>query len=517
MAYPDDFSSLAGGFLNTTPAATAGTETRAEAGTHAAHHNALAGSVNLLEETVGLRPAGVHRNVAARLGVIDLGTDWSAGDRVNFYATNGGAGVPGQRIEIRHGAAGTAVTLIGPSVKVSRTGAVTRSAIESAGTVGTDGSDQLAAIMGISLGTAAEEVQGIGVAGFAKTSSQAGSPGNDACGGYFVGRAMSDSDNSLGIGLVAVGRRDVSPGKITGIEVQAMNNTANEGPLNVTGPSTTKGLWVNADGGAPVGVAFQIGNPFDQQFLYGIHANGQVRSTVGGIRDGFIRDDSTAHKSIWIRGTHDQGAVIVEDGAGPVVIGAAAPTVDTSQLLELHAGGITRNPIFRLTAGAAGVNLTQKFNNPTGSFYVGQVGGVNSLMTGTAIGDGVLYVDGARHVHIGRSGGRAPLRVGDNVAIGSGAANSTADMIGGVFLADAVTSPTTNPTGGGLLYGVSGALLWRDPSGLVTKLSGDQSHRYTVSNHSAQRALDEASVSVTTVANVLGTLIGDLQSTGQIG
>ena len=56
-----------------------------------------------------------------------------------------------------------------------------------------------------------------------------------------------------------------------------------------------------------------------------------------------------------------------------------------------------------------------------------------------------------------------------NVGIG------TADQFGGgvkvVGLANATTAPTSNPTGGGVLYVESGALKYRGSSGTVTTIA----------------------------------------------
>jgi hypothetical protein len=40
-----------------------------------------------------------------------------------------------------------------------------------------------------------------------------------------------------------------------------------------------------------------------------------------------------------------------------------------------------------------------------------------------------------------------------------------------LFIANATTVPTTNPTGGGILYAEAGALKWRGSAGTVTQLA----------------------------------------------
>jgi len=43
--------------------------------------------------------------------------------------------------------------------------------------------------------------------------------------------------------------------------------------------------------------------------------------------------------------------------------------------------------------------------------------------------------------------------------------------VGVVNLQDATVAPTTNPTGGGILYSLGGALFWRNPAGVVTPIA----------------------------------------------
>ena len=64
---------------------------------------------------------------------------------------------------------------------------------------------------------------------------------------------------------------------------------------------------------------------------------------------------------------------------------------------------------------------------------------------------------------------RMRILASGNVGIG------TADQFGGgvkvVGLANATTAPTSNPTGGGVLYVESGALKYRGSSGTVTTIA----------------------------------------------
>lgn len=295
------------------------------------------------------------------------------------------------------GAKGTATnpqTTPGPIARFSRTGAVTQASIDANASPGTDGGDQLAAIMGVSLGTAAEEVQGVGVAGFASTHSQVGSPGNDACGVYGFGRALSDSVGSLGIGAFFHGRRDSDTGHTTGVEVASGNYTTTDGVLVTNGASLTKGMWINAIGNSDTGAGIQFGNAFGRQFKTVIHFNAQVigGKTGPGVNES-IRDDSTSATSILIKGTHTAAALAVGSGSGPVIIGGESLLLSSNRL-EIQTN-ISADPLFMAHGTTGNLAVSGRVGNGSGSSKWFVSGGINNFITGTAQGDtGMAWVGG---------------------------------------------------------------------------------------------------------------------------
>lgn len=62
--------------------------------------------------------------------------------------------------------------------------------------------------------------------------------------------------------------------------------------------------------------------------------------------------------------------------------------------------------------------------------------------------------------------------VGSDGRLAIGSAGSFGSGTGGVvFIANATAAPSTNPTGGGILYVASGALRYRGSSGTVTTIA----------------------------------------------
>lgn len=123
------------------------------------------------------------------------------------------------------------------------------------------------------------------------------------------------------------------------------------------------------------------------------------------------------------------------------------------------------------TEKAGGAFVQQMvFNNSSGNFNIGQCGNTNDLMTGTVGGDGVINT-GAKTLHLGIAGSRGTIRIGANIGIGQSAADSFGGGVGVMFLANAATPPSTNPTGGGILYTEGGKLMYRGSSGTVKELA----------------------------------------------
>jgi hypothetical protein len=346
----------------------------------------------------GLVPS--QKAVKAALDKVTLGTDWGSGSRVDFFA----AGIAGQRLEIKAGSGPIPLTGSGPLIKASRTGAVTKATIEALGGVGTDGSDQLAAIMGISRGTKDEEVQGVGIAGFAYTESEKGNPGNDAEGGHFQGWAKAGSVGSAGIGLTAVGRSDAVGGELTAIEVAAYNATGSDGTLAEKGASSTKAIWGSARGTNDSAVFVQLGNVTGRQFLYMLHANGQENGgKVGGVKNAMLRDDSHGLKSIWVRGEHTEGAIIVEQGAGSVVFGRAS-LATANAMLEVANDLVGRDPLAVFGSTTAAQKYTVMVRNSVGSMRMLVSNGTEPFFTGEAAGDTGIEFTAGKSFRIGAVG-----------------------------------------------------------------------------------------------------------------
>jgi len=226
------------------------------------------------------------------------------GDTLGAYGYTPAA----QTIDIRLGTAAAPNSVLGPAFKVSRTLSVAQSAINAAG--GGDGAPWLAAIEGVAVGTAANEVQPIGVLGFGRNSGPPTSGIDarpDAVGVYAVGQ-VSGACEGVGIGVFAAGRTDNNTGRYTAAELAVLNYGTLPGAYTSAGYSRGLGIWLAAGGNVDSSTAILIGNPFGRQFDVGIGFPAQVNGAqVGAVKSATIRDDGNAVVSILINGSHTHG------------------------------------------------------------------------------------------------------------------------------------------------------------------------------------------------------------------
>lgn len=216
---------------------------------------------------------------------------------------------------------------------------------------------------------------------------------------------------------------------------------------------------------------------------YGLILIPGADATYEALRIRDAADSATRHSFF------GSGDVHLCQGAGNVGIGV---TPGAKFQVETPASGV--GVVFRTTTGT---------NNP-GLFI--------STVESTGITD--LNASGSSNFKLSLStGGTERLRVdGANFGFG-GVSFGSGDGV--IFLANATTAPTTNPTGGALLYTSAGIPYFRSSAGDVIKLF--KSSGYTPTNVSADRSYDANATTLDELADVLGTLIADLQLTGLIG
>jgi hypothetical protein len=371
-----------------------------------------------------------------------------------------------QDLNVLDGTAAAPDASANPLIKVQRT-----MQVSSAGFTG-DGFENCAAILGTGLGTVTNDGQVVGVAGAAQSSSTtvASAGGADTCGIYGIGRVTGAGIGS-GRGGFFNGRRETNTAGASGIEVSCDNQTVTAGTYSSTTYSATNGIWLHATGTADSGVGLAIGNPFGVQFQVGIGIPAQVvGGKTGGISTASFRDDGSAATSILINGTHATAAVAVAAAAGPVILGGTTSLTTNAALLEVQGPNSFLDPLIYIGSTANTQSYEIIVRNAVGRAIVGVCGGADSYgLVGAVAGDFVLI----------------PATTNKSVLIGT-----TARVI---------------QVKQGNLLGFFG----------VTPVA--QSSAYTPTNVSTDRSYNANSTTIDELADVLGTVIADLQAVGLFG
>jgi len=120
---------------------------------------------------------------------------------------------------------------------------------------------------------------------------------------------------------------------------------------------------------------------------------------------------------------------------------------------------VATNTILQIqnTATTPTGNLTEWLN--TSGSILSRIDSAGTIISGNGFqGSGILNTSGQTTIII--SGSRNVGLASSSISVGGGS--------GVVFIGNATTVPTSNPTGGGILYVENGALKYRGSSGTVT-------------------------------------------------
>ena len=256
------------------------------------------------------------------------------------------------------------------------------------------------------------------------------------------------------------------------------NNGTGDSQLWALGPNTsTNGTmtFVVADSDGSATYGFAVGSNTGLAVTGALSATGNITNTrtsgtssvLSLVQSGIVQWDLTNEATsgllkIGVNGGNN--ILTLGNSTGLAVTGA----LSASGKLEIS-----------LTTGGAGQVITG-IDNTTGVFSQwrvngtatkGFIGTANQIVSGTSINDFAIDAAAASGNLIFSASQSEKMRILNSGNVGIG----TADQFGGgvkvVGLANATTAPTSNPTGGGVLYVESGALKYRGSSGTVTTIA----------------------------------------------
>lgn len=335
----------------------------------------------------------------SNLEIVNLGTNWSEGDRRSVYA----ADIPApHKAEIKIGTKAAPDTGYGPVMGISRTLNVAESTFAGAGEAG------LAGVTVTTLALEASEGQAIGGSfGAVTESSHEGAHSlADAIAVSAVG--VSRKGSRTGMGLFVMGRRETAAGRITGMEVVSDNETETPEAYTGTLPGT-KGIHLHAFGTANSAIGLILGKPGTAAMDAGIGA------VAGSVVTAFIRDDSGAKWGILLKSAHEKAALAISKGAGQLVIGLDEAKSATP-LLELYTE-TTLDPMYSLGTDK-GVSVRGNLShNSVGNVAAFTSAGTNAFMTGTVSGDSGFTFAAGKIFHIGAAAKTSMLRI-EEAALG---------------------------------------------------------------------------------------------------
>jgi hypothetical protein len=416
-----------------------------------------------------------------RVAIVDKGTEWTSGERLFGFTPQNAAG---KKLEILQGSTAAPDEGNQPIAIFSRVLKTPESSFSG------DGAGNLAALRAHTTAVVGSEGQAIGFVGSAITLStyEAGHSLADAIGLYGLGVSKGSSTRT-GMGLFANGRRETATGRTTGIEVTT-DNAVESAAQSFTGTLPgTKAMHIHANGlsNSAAGIVFGYSGQAALHTGIGFVAN--------SITDAGYADYSSSKRSIVVKGSHEQ-AIVVAAGAGPVVFGAEALSATAGASLVEIIGTETKDPLytFHVTTGSMRGRLAQ---TPAGGEVAAfAAGGKEAFLKGTVAGDsGFSYAPG-HTFHLGANATPSQLRLTESgVALGMGTtAMSLGEGKGVVFVANAETNPSEDPTSGIIIFSSTGTLTLR------TKASA---------------SLDAGSKKITGLAN--GASATDAVAFGQLG
>lgn len=325
---------------------------------------------------------------------VNLGTTWGTGElRAPYTADN----PTPLKADVRDGTKASPGTVYQPTFAISRVLKVPESSFAGAGEGG------LCAFRATAVAVEGSEGQAVGATFGAVTESSYEGAKSLADGLASAHIGISRKGTRTGLAIFANGRRETASGRTTGAEIVSDNATETSESYAGVLPGT-KGIHLHPFGTADSAAGLVLGHPSTATWDVGI---GAIPSSV---KTAVYRDDSSALRSILVRGTHEKAAIAVASGSGQVVIGAEEPSSATP-LLELFGGEANFDPILRIGTGKAFASSVE-VRTEAGNCKLFASASTNGFLTGTGNGGTGILFSNTKTFSIGRVGAAGELRIG---------------------------------------------------------------------------------------------------------
>lgn len=462
------------------------------------------------------------------------------GDAQQLYVATAG-----QYADWRIGTSGAPDTSPNPGLKVTRTVALDPVATG-------NNAEQQAAVTGLSVGVTGNKVQVTGLAGIAINRSATVDFRNDSC-GVFAYAVQDVATGNAALGLFAGAVRNNDSSYVGGVEVQVKNHASAVSAGNV-GSSQAVGISITASadtGSTQIGAGITLGRAGPQMDVgLNVPSFSTIGDGLGPCKTAVVQDNGMSLWSMLVKGSHANAGIAIDDQAGALIIGQTTRTgsMGGALLVVRDSVGSSVNPLVWYGSQSSPTKAHAiRFGNDQSDTYIFVAGAAGNWLAGTAIGDsGIVVRTTGKAFHIGgqNSGSRSRVvTVTEDGKLGFFAATPVAKQAATVDLRAALINLGVYTTGGASPLDLNGGALTAGSVTLAdagnvavgtttgTKIGTAATQKlgfwnatpvvrpaaYTPTNVTADRGFDANSTSIDELADIVGTLITDLQTIGLLG
>ena len=286
--------------------------------------------------------------------------------------------------------------------------------------------------------------------------------------GVRVGRGAGAISNNTAVGAAALNANTTgSTNAAFGFQAAGLNQTGSSNTMvgaqagyNSIGTGNT---YVGRQAGFSNNTAGNTFNTFVGYFS-GYNTTGASNTFLGEESGQAIT--SGARNTIIGRFNGNQGGLDIRTSSNYIVLsdGDGNPRVVANAVGDVGIG--TTSPVRRLHVADLGAGQGIRVSGPTTDNN--WAGGIEMYSNnGTTVTSSIISSSGGM---LFSYGGAERMRIDATNSVGIGGSSFGSGSLV-VFIANATTAPTTNPTGGGVLYVDAGALKYRGSSGTVTTIA----------------------------------------------
>jgi hypothetical protein len=357
------------------------------------------------DATLGATITKATENASA-INIINLGTDWSSGERLFGFSAQNAAP---QKQRILGGTEAAPDESNQPLAVYSRVLKTPESAFSG------DGAGNLCAVRVHTTAVAGSQGQAIGLTASAITVAtyEAGHSLADGIGLYGLGISKGSSTRT-GMGIFVNGRRENLTGRAVGAEICATNEIEGGDQEFIGNLPGTMAIHLHPAGKSRVAAGIIV----REQTSSGVKFHTGIGVMNGSVTNSFITDFTEAPYGILYKGKKSKASIAIGKEAGGIVIGEEEFKNEKARFgLEINLGSLTEglDPMisFKGPAGKSSrVRLIE--NGGAGQVNTFVAAAAESFVKGTVANDSGIGFGPGTTFHLGANGKTSVLRASEN-------------------------------------------------------------------------------------------------------